>query len=106
MPELRLVTDQVGAGYGQPTDAGAAAMRTAARTEGLLDPVYTGKTVAGLAAAVADGTVRPGERTVFLHTGGLPGLLGHGFAAELAAGVLAGNRAGDADGGVPLFGSR
>jgi D-cysteine desulfhydrase len=107
VPELRLVTDQVGAGYGQLTDAGAAAMRTAARTEGLLlDPVYTGKAMAGLAAAVADGTVRPGERTVFLHTGGLPGLLGHGFAAELAAGVLAGNRSGDADGGVPLFGSR
>jgi L-cysteate sulfo-lyase len=61
-------------------------MRTAARTEGvLLDPVYTGKALAGLAAAAAEGIIRPGERTVFVHTGGLPGLFGHPFAAELAA---------------------
>jgi D-cysteine desulfhydrase len=66
-------------------------MRTAARTEGLLlDPVYTGKALAGLAAAVGDGSIRPGERTVLVHTGGLPGLFGHPVAAGLAAGVLAG----------------
>jgi D-cysteine desulfhydrase len=44
--------------------------------------------LAGLAAAVTAGTVRPGERTVFVHTGGLPGLFGHPYAAELAARVL------------------
>jgi L-cysteate sulfo-lyase len=87
--ELRLRRDQVGDGYGVLTAAGAAAMTTAARTEGLvLDPVYTGKALAGLVAAVADGSVRSGERTVFLHTGGLPGLFGHAYAAELAAEVL------------------
>ena len=53
--------------------------------EGLiLDPVYTAKAMAGLAAAVADGDIKPGERTVFVHTGGLPGLFGHPYAAELA----------------------
>jgi L-cysteate sulfo-lyase len=83
---LRLDRDQVGDGYGRLTPAAAAAMRTAARTEGLLlDPVYTGKALAGLAAAAAEGIIRPGERTVFVHTGGLPGLFGHPFAAELAA---------------------
>jgi D-cysteine desulfhydrase len=88
---IRLRRDQVGAGYGVLTAAAAAAMRTAARTEGLLlDPVYTGKALAGLAAAVGDGSIRPGERTVFVHTGGLPGLFGHPVAAGLAAGVLAG----------------
>ena len=87
---IRLRHDQVGAGYGVLTAAAAAAMRTAARTEGLLlDPVYTGKALAGLAAAVGDGSIRPGERTVFVHTGGLPGLFGHTVAAGLAAGVLA-----------------
>jgi len=87
--KLRLRRDQVGAGYGTLTEAAAAAMSTAARTEGLvLDPVYTGKALAGLAAAVGDGTVRPGQRTVFLHTGGLPGLFGHPYAAELAARLL------------------
>jgi L-cysteate sulfo-lyase len=88
---LRLDRDQVGDGYGQLTTAAATAMRTAARTEGLLlDPVYTAKALAGLSAAVAEGIVRPGERTVFVHTGGLPGLFGHAHAAELAA-VAIGN---------------
>jgi D-cysteine desulfhydrase len=87
--ELRLRRDQVGGGYGALTDAGAAAMSTAARTQGLvLDPVYTAKALAGLTAAVADGTVRPGQRTVFLHTGGLPGLFGHPYAAQLAGDLL------------------
>ncbi len=83
---LRLDRDQVGDGYGRLTSAAAMVMRTAARTEGLLlDPVYTGKALAGLASAVSEGIVRRGERTVFVHTGGLPGLFGHPFAAELAA---------------------
>jgi L-cysteate sulfo-lyase len=86
---LRLRTDQVGDGYGALTPAAEAAMRTAGRTEGLLlDPVYSGKALAGLAAAVADGDIRPGERTVFVHTGGLPGLFGHAFATALAAATL------------------
>jgi L-cysteate sulfo-lyase len=89
VPDRRLVLDQVGDGYGRLTATGAEVMRLTARTEGLLlDPVYTGKAMAGLAAAVAAGTVRPGERTVFVHTGGLPGLFGHPFAAELAARAL------------------
>lgn len=88
---LRLDRDQVGEGYGRLTSAAATAMRTAARTEGLLlDPVYTGKALAGLASAAAEGVIRPGERTVFVHTGGLPGLFGHPYAAELAA-VAIGN---------------
>ncbi|GGY93412.1 D-cysteine desulfhydrase [Streptomyces olivaceoviridis] len=75
---LRIRRDQVGAGYATLTAPVREALRLAARTEGLvLDPVYTGRALAGLHAAVRDGTVRPGERTVFLHTGGLPGLFGH-----------------------------
>ena len=53
-------------------------METAARLEGLvLDPTYTGRAMAGLIAAAAGGAIRPGQRTVFLHTGGMPGLFGH-----------------------------
>ena len=49
-------------GYGRLTSAAAAAMRTAARTEGLLlDPVYTGKAIAGLASAANEGIVRAGR---------------------------------------------
>ncbi|WP_299957314.1 pyridoxal-phosphate dependent enzyme [uncultured Modestobacter sp.] len=87
--ELRLRGDQVGEGYGVLTPAARVAMTTAARTEGLvLDPVYTGKALAGLAAAVADGTLSLGRRTVFLHTGGLPGLFGHPHAAQLAGDLM------------------
>jgi D-cysteine desulfhydrase len=75
---LRLRRDQIGAGYATLTEPVMAALRLAARTEGLiLDPIYTGRALAGLTAAVADGSIRPGRPTVFLHTGGLPGLFGH-----------------------------
>lgn len=87
---LRVRRDQVGAGYAALTGPVAEALRLAARTEGLvLDPTYTGRAMAGLRAAVRDGDIRPGERTLFVHTGGLPGLFGHpaaiGFAEEETA---------------------
>ncbi|MEU3984260.1 pyridoxal-phosphate dependent enzyme [Streptomyces sp. NPDC026672] len=82
---LRVRHDQVGAGYAALTGPVREALRLAARTEGLiLDPTYTGRALAGLAAAVRDGDVRPGERTVFVHTGGLPGLFGHPEAVAYA----------------------
>lgn len=87
--DLRLCSDQVGVGYSQLTPGSRAALRLAARTEGIvLDPIYTGRAMAGLIAAVHDGTIRPGQRTVFLHTGGLPGLFGHpDFAPRFGSGV-------------------
>jgi L-cysteate sulfo-lyase len=82
---LRLRTDQVGAGYGSLTEHTAAAIRLAARTEGIvLDPTYTGRALAGLIAAVADGDLGPDAPVVFWHTGGLPGLFGHPAAATIA----------------------
>ncbi|MEU3187009.1 pyridoxal-phosphate dependent enzyme [Streptomyces sp. NPDC006923] len=88
---LRLRLDQVGDGYASLTEPVKAAMRTAARTEGIiLDPVYTGRAMAGLLAAAGDGEVRPGRRTVFLHSGGLPGFFGHGPTVGWARGGAAG----------------
>ncbi|MER5860932.1 pyridoxal-phosphate dependent enzyme [Streptomyces sp900105245] len=82
---LRVRRDQVGSGYAALTGPVAEALRLAARTEGIvLDPTYTGRALAGLAAAVRDGGVRPGEKTVFVHTGGLPGLFGHADAVAFA----------------------
>ncbi|MFK0110616.1 D-cysteine desulfhydrase family protein [Streptomyces sp. NPDC091217] len=87
---LRLRLDQVGAGYSRLTEPVAEAVLLAARTEGLvLDPVYTGRAMAGLVAAVREGDIRPGERTVFIHTGGLPGLFGHQEALHRAGEALA-----------------
>jgi D-cysteine desulfhydrase len=80
VPQDRLQIDggQVGAGYAALAPGAAVAMRLAARTEGIfLDPTYTARALAGLGALVADGRIKPGDRTVFLHTGGLPGLFGH-----------------------------
>jgi len=80
---LRLRGDLVGDGYGTLPEPVAEALLLAARREGIvLDPVYTGRALAGLVAAVRDGDVRAGERTVFLHTGGLPGVFGSVPLAE------------------------
>ena len=76
--DLRLRLDQVGHGYGALTEPTMAALTLAARTEGIvLDPIYTGRALAGLIAAVRDGDIIGGQRTIFLHSGGLPGLFGH-----------------------------
>ncbi|MFD0484560.1 pyridoxal-phosphate dependent enzyme [Kineococcus sp. GCM10028916] len=80
----RMRHDQVGGGYGVLTPAVAEAVALVARTEGIvLDPVYTGRAAAGLLAAVRAGDVGAGERTVLLHSGGLPGLFGHPQAVDL-----------------------
>ncbi|KRE03408.1 hypothetical protein ASE61_13120 [Bosea sp. Root670] len=72
---LEIDDSQVGPGYGQPTPAMIEAVELVARTEGiLLDPVYTGKAMAGLIALVRGGTIGPDETVVFWHTGGAPGL--------------------------------
>ena len=73
--ELKIFDDYVGPGYSIPTEEMADAVRTFARTEGiLLDPVYTGKAAAGLLDLIQKGHFKKGERVLFLHTGGAPGL--------------------------------
>ncbi len=65
----------VGPGYSLPTDAMVEAVQLFARLEGiLLDPVYTGKTAAGLIDLVRQGAFARDENVVFLHTGGSPAL--------------------------------
>jgi D-cysteine desulfhydrase len=64
--------------YSVPNDAMIEAVQLMARTEGiLLDPVYTGKIVAGLIGMVRDGTIAPEEDVLFLHTGGMPSLFAY-----------------------------
>ena len=68
----------VGEGYGVPTPEGISAIRLLARFEGLLlDPVYTGKAMAGLVQMVREGRFGPSENVVFLHTGGWPALFAY-----------------------------
>jgi len=65
--------DQVGPGYGRPSEAGTEATKLVARTEGVvLDPIYTGKAAAGMIKHIREGRFRPDETVVFVHTGGAP----------------------------------
>lgn len=76
--------DYVGPGYGQPTPGMIEAVTLLARLEGiLLDPVYSGKGMAGLIDLCRKGHFKKGENVVFLHTGGSVALYGymHAFQA-------------------------
>jgi len=87
--ELRVDLDQVGAGYATVGEPVVEAMRLVGRTEGVvLDPIYTGRAMAALVAAAREGTIAAGHRTVFLHTGGLPGLFGYPDAVSAAERLL------------------
>jgi D-cysteine desulfhydrase len=62
--------------YGVMSEDQRAYLVACARDAGLiLDPVYTGKAMFGLRAAVQRGEIAQGARVLFVHTGGLPGLL-------------------------------
>lgn len=71
-----------GPGYARPYLPAQAAMELAARSEGLLlDPVYTGKALAGLIDLIQAGRFQPDDHVIFLHSGGSPAL----FAVTRAA---------------------
>lgn len=62
-----------GDGYGIPTVATIEAISLVAKLEGIvLDPVYTGKAMAGLIDLIQRDRFSKGEDIVFVHTGGLP----------------------------------
>ncbi|WP_158773572.1 D-cysteine desulfhydrase [Cobetia sp. L2A1] len=70
--------DYVGEGYGIPTASMVEAVTLLAQQEGiLLDPVYSGKGMAGLIDLVRKGHFKEGENVVFLHTGGAVALFGY-----------------------------
>lgn len=73
-PDIRLDETRLGDGYGRPTAEAAEAADLLARSEGLLvDPIYTAKALAALVAGVRAGAW-DGERVLFWHAGGLPGI--------------------------------
>jgi D-cysteine desulfhydrase len=70
--------------YSIPNEKMVEAVQMLARTEGiLLDPVYTGKIMAGLIGLERSGFFKPNEKVLFLHTGGLPSL--HAYEREVLA---------------------
>jgi D-cysteine desulfhydrase len=64
--------------YSVPNKKMVAAVNLMAKTEGiLLDPVYTGKAVAGLIGLSRNGYFKKGENLLFVHPGGSPGLFAY-----------------------------
>ncbi|KIX12777.1 D-cysteine desulfhydrase [Dethiosulfatarculus sandiegensis] len=73
--EILCFGDYVGPGYSLPTDSMVDAVRTLAKTEAiLLDPVYTGKAMAGMLDLIRTGFFKKDEKVLFVHTGGSPAL--------------------------------
>ena len=71
-------SDYVGDGHGLPTESMIEAVRLTAELEAiLLDPVYSGKGMAGLIDLIRSGHFKKDENVVFVHTGGAVGLYGY-----------------------------
>ena len=75
-----VITDDavLAPGYGQLNDAVMEAITMSAQLEALLlDPVYTGRAMAGLIALARSGVLQQGQNVLFIHTGGLPALFAY-----------------------------
>ena len=76
--DVALIEDYVGEGYGVLTKEVSDAIKLVAQVEGiLLDPVYTGKAMAGLIDMIKRGRFDNKENIVFIHTGGTPALFAY-----------------------------
>jgi D-cysteine desulfhydrase family pyridoxal phosphate-dependent enzyme len=84
--EIHIDHTRFGAGYGKPTPECLEAIRAAARLEGLiLDPVYTGKAMAGLIGWIREGRFAEHQSVLFWHTGGAPALFAGDFSEWLTS---------------------
>ena len=73
--EVTVIAGYEGPAYGVPDAQTVAAIQLAARTEGMLtDPVYEGKSMAGLIGMVRSGEIPAGSRVLYAHLGGQPAL--------------------------------
>ena len=76
--DVEVYGEYVGEGYGIPTKECMDAIRLVAQTEGIyLDPVYTGKAMAGLIDLIKKGRFKPTDSIIFIHTGGIPALFAY-----------------------------
>jgi len=76
--EITIYDDYIGEGYGIITDGCIQAIRLVAQTEGIfLDPVYTGKAMAGFIDLIHKGKFTAKDTVVFIHTGGIPALFAY-----------------------------
>jgi D-cysteine desulfhydrase family pyridoxal phosphate-dependent enzyme len=88
-PEQVRVDDRFsGPKYGVPTQETFDAIHTLALDEAtVLDPVYTGKAMAGLIRHAREGILGPSDTVIFIHTGGAPALFA--YNSEVSASLSA-----------------
>lgn len=76
--DIVLWDDYFAPGYGTPNEEGGEAIKLLARLEGiLLDPVYTGKAMAGLIDGINQNRFKDHGPILFIHTGGAPALFAY-----------------------------
>ncbi|HCI9589732.1 TPA: D-cysteine desulfhydrase [Klebsiella variicola] len=76
--DITLWDDYFAPGYGTPNEEGMAAVKLLAELEGiLLDPVYTGKAMAGLIDGITQKRFKDEGPILFVHTGGAPALFAY-----------------------------
>jgi 1-aminocyclopropane-1-carboxylate deaminase len=84
--EITVLPGYEGPAYGVPDEQTIEAIQLAARTEGMLtDPVYEGKSMAGLIDLVRRGEILPGSRVLYAHLGGQPALPAYAGARGLGS---------------------
>ena len=82
--EITVLAGYEGPAYGVPDELTIQAIHLAARTEGMItDPVYEGKSMAGLIDLVRNGSIPPGSKVLYAHLGGQPALPAYAGAPGL-----------------------
>ena len=73
--DFHIETGYVREGYNKPNADVRQAVYLMARKEAIiLDPCYTGKAFVGLLDMIREGKIKQGEKIIFLHSGGHPGI--------------------------------
>ncbi|MBR02227.1 MAG: 1-aminocyclopropane-1-carboxylate deaminase, partial [Acidiferrobacteraceae bacterium] len=76
LQDIQLTDHSFAPGYGQLNDAARNTIHLCARLEALLlDPVYTGKSMAACIQRARD--CSPDQSILFIHTGGAPGVFAY-----------------------------
>lgn len=89
--DFDIRTEFIRGGYNNPVKEVREAVYEMARKEAiLLDPCYTGKAYAAIRDMVATGEIVKGEKIIFLHTGGLPGINTPSHRKEMEKELIAG----------------
>jgi 1-aminocyclopropane-1-carboxylate deaminase len=84
--EITLVDGYAGPIYGVPDEGTIEAIQLCARTEGVItDPVYEGKSMAGLIGMVRSGDIPKGSRVLYAHLGGQPALSAYAHTPGLGS---------------------